>query len=102
MVQLSDLRLLEATLCSFALRPGRSLTLLIQGFVNRLQRLSHLKRCYSSYWSLIFNQAGLSPAETSSLCWTHRVLDAKPEFMPNLQSLREPLSFRSRLSQGAS
>lgn len=61
----------EATFVFNPLRPGSSLTILKYGLVNRLQRLGHPPRCYSSYRSLIIVRAGYSPAEISRLIWTH-------------------------------
>ena len=40
-------------------------------FVGRLQRLDHSPCCYPSYRFWTFNLAGLTPAEHTSLCWTH-------------------------------
>ena len=40
-------------------------------FVGRLQRFNFFLRCYPSYRVPTFTLAGLSPAEYTSLCWTH-------------------------------
>ena len=40
-------------------------------FVGRLQRLDFSPHCYPSYRAPTLTLAGLSPAEHTSLCWTH-------------------------------
>src|SRR5450631_4458704 len=56
-----------------ALRPGNSLTILIDGFVNRLQELSFLPSCYSSYGAWTLTPVGLAPTDHASFRWTHRL-----------------------------
>jgi hypothetical protein len=55
---------------SLALRPGDSLTILLDGFVNRLQD-SQFPSCYSSYGALNFYPGG-----TDSHCSCQPSLDA--------------------------
>jgi hypothetical protein len=59
---------------SLALRPGDSLTILLDGFVNRLQEFSFLPSCYSSYGAWTFTPVGLAPTDHASLRWTHRLI----------------------------
>ncbi|MCY4329337.1 MAG: hypothetical protein OXC48_04545, partial [Endozoicomonadaceae bacterium] len=40
-------------------------------FVGKLQRLDFSPHCYPSYRTPTLTLAGLSPAEHTSLCWTH-------------------------------
>jgi hypothetical protein len=43
----------------FALRPGDLLTILIDGFVNKLQKFSFLPPCYPSYGAPDFYPGGI-------------------------------------------
>jgi len=56
---------------SLALRPGDSLTILLDGFVNRLQESQFPSSCYSSYGALNFYPGG-----TSTHCSYQPSLDA--------------------------
>jgi hypothetical protein len=56
---------------SLALRPGDSLTILLDGFVNRLQDCQFPSSCYSSYGALNFYPGG-----TSTHCSYQPSLDA--------------------------
>jgi len=62
----------------FALRPGDLLTILKDGFVNKLQKFSFLSPCYPSYGAPNFYPGGIFPTEHTSLRWTHisRVLSS--------------------------
>jgi hypothetical protein len=53
-----------------ALRPGDSLTILLDGFVNRLQD-SQFPSCYSRYGAWALTPVGLAPTDHASLHWTH-------------------------------
>ena len=56
---------------SLALRPGDSLTILKDGFVNGLQELSLPPSCHSSYGAWTLTPVGLAPTDHASLRWTH-------------------------------
>jgi hypothetical protein len=56
---------------SLALRPGNSLTILYDGFVDGLQRLGFSPRCHPSYRAQALTLVGLLPTEQSRLTWTH-------------------------------
>src|SRR5262245_14692240 len=58
---------------SLSLRPDHSLTILSDGFVSQLHPFRFLHECDSSYGVLTFAPAGLTPAEQTSLRWTHWV-----------------------------
>ena len=62
---------------SLSLRPDHSLTILSDGFVSQLHPFRFLHECDSSYGVLTFAPAGLTPAEQTSLRWTHWVANAK-------------------------
>lgn len=71
--QLSVLPMSRLPMCSLSLRPGSSLTILIYGFVNKLQWLGHPPHCYSSYRGLIIARVGLlSYRDTQPLLDTQR------------------------------
>ena len=71
-----------------ALRPGNSLTILIDGFVNRLQELSFLPSCYSSYGAWTLTPVGLAPTDHASLRWTH-TFEELSTWMSDLAILRK-------------
>ena len=52
-------------------------------FVGRLQRLDFSPHCYPSYRAPTLTLAGLSPAEHTSLCWTHIPAFAKIRKKPS-------------------
>jgi hypothetical protein len=58
------------------LRPDDSLTILSDGFVNQLHPLRFLHECDSSYGALTSTPAGLTPAEQTSLSWTHSLANS--------------------------
>src|SRR5262249_52069352 len=62
---------------SLSLRPDHSLTILSDGFVSQLHPFRFLHECDSSYGVLTFAPAGLTPAEQTSLRWTHWVANSK-------------------------
>jgi hypothetical protein len=59
------------------LRPDDSLTILSDGFVNQLHPLRFLHECDSSYGALTSTPAGLTPAEQTSLSWTHSLANCQ-------------------------
>src|SRR5215813_12740497 len=61
---------------SLSLRPDHSLTILSDGFVSQLHPFRFLHECDSSYGVLTFAPAGLTPAEQTSLRWTHWVANS--------------------------
>ncbi len=56
---------------SLSLRPGNSLTILHDGFVDGLQRLGFSPRCHPSYRAPALTLVGLLPTEHTRLTWTH-------------------------------
>ena len=56
---------------SLALRPGNSLTILYDGFVDGLQRLGFSPRCHPRYRAQALTLVGLLPTEQTRLTWTH-------------------------------
>jgi hypothetical protein len=62
---------------SLSLRPDHSLTILSDGFVSQLHPFRFLHECDSSYGVLTFAPAGLTPAEQTSLRWTHWVANSE-------------------------
>jgi hypothetical protein len=62
---------------SLSLRPDHSLTILSDGFVSQLHPFRFLHESDSSYGVLTFAPAGLTPAEQTSLRWTHWVANCQ-------------------------
>ena len=60
------------------------------GFVNRLQDFGFPPPCYPSYRVLAFTLAGLTPAEHTSLCWTHFRTFGFPEYGLPIIFIRMP------------
>ena len=59
-------------MCSLSLRPDSSLTILQMALSVGFNVSSFPSHCYPSYRVLTFTLAGLTPAEQTSLCWTHK------------------------------
>ena len=65
---------------SLSLRPGDSLTSPKDCFVDGLQIIGLPYTCHPSYRVLIITLAGLTPAEHTSLIWTHTRTSGFPAY----------------------